>query len=206
MHLETTKKTCGTNTCEYIILHDTASDASAESNAKYLASNPAPASCHYVVGEDGRVWKIGEDTDILWHAGISSWNGKKDMNRYSIGIEIHANKAGDSFTSPQRAATKKLVQSLMQDHKIPPERVIRHKDIAPKRKTDVRDAFWRNEFKTFKDYQKSLTETTMNLHNETIMLLKDLWSKQNAEDKKKIGDLANKHRAAEKALGLHVTK
>jgi N-acetyl-anhydromuramyl-L-alanine amidase AmpD len=39
---------------------------------------------------------------------------------------------------------------------IPKENVLRHKDIRPKRKTDIADIFWNNKYKSWKDYQNSL--------------------------------------------------
>lgn len=201
----TTKKSRGTNTCEYIVLHDTASTATAAANAKYLATSIAPASAHYVVGYEGEVYKIGQDDQILWHAGESAWEGRTDMNRYSIGIEIHSD--GTTFTDPQRAAVKQLVRDLMQTHGIPANRVIRHKDIAPKRKSDVRDAFWQNEYATFADYQNSLTKSSiMNTLKETILLLKELHPLVPVEQRVKIEAQANDLRKVEESLGLEVTK
>jgi N-acetyl-anhydromuramyl-L-alanine amidase AmpD len=46
------------------------------------------ASCHFFVDENGKAYKFGEPTDILFHAGVSSWGLKKDLNRYALGIEI----------------------------------------------------------------------------------------------------------------------
>lgn len=43
---------------------------------------------HYCIDENGDKYKLGNDTDILWHAGESSWDGKTDLNKYSIGIEV----------------------------------------------------------------------------------------------------------------------
>jgi len=163
---ETIKKSKGTNTKEFIVLHHTGSKSSAENNAKYLALNPAQASCHYVVGSKGEIYKIGMDDDILWHCGESSWNGRTNLNRYSIGIEV--NSDGVDFTDEQRKSVKELIEELMREYDIPYTNVLRHKDIAPKRKTDIGDNFW-NEYKSWKSYQKSLKV------NDVEILAKMLW-------------------------------
>ena len=57
---------------KYIMLHHTASTASAIANAKFLANNPAPSSCNYVVGDTGYIWKIASDDQCTYHAGRGS--------------------------------------------------------------------------------------------------------------------------------------
>ena len=204
-HLETNKKSKGRNTKTYIVLHHTASTAPAEDVAKYLAYNSAQASAHYVVGEAGEVYKIGEDDDILWHAGVSKWDGRTNLNKYSIGIEI--NSDGNFFTDAQRVAVKELIQELMLKHKIPHTNVIRHKDVAPRRKWDVGDQFWAKEFKSFKDYQESLKLPSMNNLESIILTLKDLWHEQSkSSNKRKISQIANQIREIQKSIGIEVTK
>lgn len=46
-------------------------------------------------------------------------------------------------------------------HDISKECVIRHKDIAPGRKTDIADTFWNNDFKTYSDWINSLFTFTI---------------------------------------------
>ena len=85
--LFTSNKSKGINTCDYTVLHHTATAEGSIAGVLRTLTVGA-VSCHYVVDTNGDIYQIGEDTDILWHAGVSSWEGKEDMNRYSIGIEI----------------------------------------------------------------------------------------------------------------------
>lgn len=64
------------------------------------------------------------------------------MNRFSIGIEVIGPLPNVGFTQEQRFAVRRLCEHLMKVFNIPKERVIRHKDIAPGRKTDIADALW----------------------------------------------------------------
>ena len=155
--IKTNKSSKWTNTCEYIVLHHTASwNAVPWINvAKYLATNPAQVSVHYVVDRNGDIYKLAEDTAICWHAWVSSREWKTDLNKYSIWIEIVSDWV--AFTNEQRKSVKELVTYLMNTHSLWSEKVIRHKDIAPLRKIDVWDKFWNNEFITYKDYQASYT-------------------------------------------------
>ena len=66
----------------------------------------------------------------------------------------------------------------MERHGIGKRQVIRHKDISPGRKIDVKDSFWNGEYKTFAQYQDSLisNETSNTPPIETSMPIQDLYA------------------------------
>ena len=45
-------------------------------------------SAHYLVDEDGTVYRLVPEEQRAWHAGLSYWRGERDVNSRSIGIEI----------------------------------------------------------------------------------------------------------------------
>ena len=144
------------NTCEYILVHHTATGSG---TIKWVLDGLFRrldyASVQYTIDENGDIYKIGNDTDILWHAGKSSWDGKSDLNKYSIGIEVLGPLADGGFTDAQRESLKILILDLMKTHKIGIDWVIRHKDIAPKRKPDIADTLWNKSFSSWEEYKKS---------------------------------------------------
>jgi N-acetylmuramoyl-L-alanine amidase len=140
----------GTNTCEYIVLHHTWSVWSWNIPV-LLGETWSKVSCHFLVRQDGTTYKLGDPKWILWHCGTSQWDGKIHMNRYCLGIEVEWPK----FTSVQRTKVKELTQHLMAVYNVPKSKVIRHKDIAPWRKTDIDDSFFR--LTTFWLWRWSLT-------------------------------------------------
>lgn len=85
--LSTKNITPGKNTKEYIIVHHT---GTADGSIKGVLNTltVGAVSCHFVVDTNGDAYKIGSPDDILWHAGTSEWAGKKNINSYSLGIEI----------------------------------------------------------------------------------------------------------------------
>lgn len=152
-----TERSSGINSCEFIVLHHTGTqEGTIKWVLDWLYRRADYASCHFVIDEIGNAYKIGNPTDILWHAGESTWNWKKDLNKYSIGIEIIWPLKNGGFTDAQRHTALYLIQHLMAVYKIPKWNVIRHKDIAPKRKTDVADSFWNNKYKTYAEYVNTL--------------------------------------------------
>lgn len=149
--------TPGVNTCQYIILHHTGTkDGTIKGVLDGLYKRNDYASCHFVVDTNGDCYKIGDPKDILWHAGESSWGKLKDMNKYSVGIEVIGPLSDWGFTGEQKLAVRKLIQHLMAVLNIPFTNVLRHKDIAPKRKIDIADTFWKNEYISWGQYIGSL--------------------------------------------------
>lgn len=142
------------NSCEYIVIHHTWG-WSYEWNVNVL-SKWKSVSCHYVVWSEWRIAKIWNDTDILRHCWTSEREWRKDMNRYCIWIEVV--NIWYTFTDKQRESVRNLIISLKKKHNIPENRILRHKDIAPKRKVDIYDSFRNNKYKTFIEYQLSFKD------------------------------------------------
>ncbi|PCJ96708.1 MAG: hypothetical protein COA52_00440 [Hyphomicrobiales bacterium] len=86
-HVDTSKKSRGTNTKKFIVVHYTAG-TSYKSDVRVLSSAKAQVSCHLVVGPSGKITQVGDFDDVLWHAGKSKWRGLHGLNRHSIGIEV----------------------------------------------------------------------------------------------------------------------
>ena len=123
---------------ELVVLHHTAM-ATAEAALARLRDPAAEVSAHYLVAEDGRVWRLVDERARAWHAGAGSWRGQGDVNSRSIGIEL-ANPgplaAVPPFPEPQMAALEALLDGVMARWRIPAAGVIAHSDIAPGRKAD----------------------------------------------------------------------
>lgn len=175
IQLQTKNITPWINTCEYIVTHHTWTWEWTIKGVLNTLTKGA-VSCHYIIDTTGDVYKIGEDKDILWHAWVSEWKWKKDLNKYSIWIEI-VWPLPNWFTDKQRATHKTLIKELCKTHWIPKENCIRHKDIAPKRKTDIADSFWNWISKTWNDYINTLFITIM------ANRYKDIMNKELAESK-----------------------
>jgi N-acetylmuramoyl-L-alanine amidase len=129
-----------------IILHYTGMETGEAAEA-WLCNPESEVSSHYLVHEDGRIVQMVREIDRAWHAGASSWHGETDMNSRSVGIEIvnSGHFLGyEDFGDRQIEAVIDLCQGISLRHRVPPERVLAHSDIAPARKADPGEKFpWR---------------------------------------------------------------
>jgi N-acetylmuramoyl-L-alanine amidase len=102
-------------------------------------------SSHYLVRDDPpTIYRLVDETRAAWHAGVSSFRGYSLLNPASIGIEIVYVGQGNDPTSldwneyprAQIDAVVSLVKDIVARHKIPPQNVVGHGEIAPQRKID----------------------------------------------------------------------
>jgi N-acetylmuramoyl-L-alanine amidase len=125
-----------------VVLHHTAM-ATAEAALARLCDPAAEVSAHYLIAEDGRVWRLVDEDLRAWHAGAGGWGDAADVNSRSVGIEL-ANPGDAPHAAPQMAALEVLLADILRRRAIPPERVIGHGCMAPGRKGDPGRAFdWR---------------------------------------------------------------
>ncbi|MDP1883782.1 MAG: N-acetylmuramoyl-L-alanine amidase [Candidatus Moranbacteria bacterium] len=97
-------------------------------------------SAHYLIARDGVAYRLVEDRNIAYHAGVSQVpDGRTGVNGFSIGIEL-INTKKDEFTEAQYAALQKLIDRIKSEHKI--KYVLGHNQIAPGRKDDPWNFDW----------------------------------------------------------------
>ena len=128
---------------DMLVLHYTGM-ASAEAALDRLCDPAAQVSAHYLVEEDGTVWRLVAEERRAWHAGVSSWRGCSDVNDASIGIEL-VNPGHEfgyrPFPEAQIAALEPLCRGILARHPIPPRNIVGHSDVAPQRKDDPGELF-----------------------------------------------------------------
>ena len=95
-------------------------------------------SVHYLIMRNGRILNPVPENQVAYHAGLSSWrNFPEKINRHSIGIEIQSPTMGQgNYTAAQIKSLIKLARGIIRRHKIRPENIVGHADIAPYRKPD----------------------------------------------------------------------
>ncbi len=128
---------------DMLVLHYTGMQSGAAAIAR-LRDPAARVSSHYVVEEDGAVFRLVPESRRAWHAGISHWRGRSGLNDRSIGIEI-VNPGHEwgyrPFPALQMAAVCDLCLAILGRHPIAARDVVGHSDIAPDRKQDPGELF-----------------------------------------------------------------
>lgn len=137
---------------KYIIIHYTATT----DEVGLRALTQGNVSSHYLITskDEEPIYNLVPLEKRAWHAGISSFGGRTNLNDTSIGIEI-TNKGVTSYDETEKqygffipremyiefseGQIKKLahlLQGLISEYKIKPKDILGHSDIAPTRKID----------------------------------------------------------------------
>ncbi len=128
---------------DMLVIHYTGMQ-SAQAALERLCDPAAEVSAHYLIDEAGEVFPLVDEGNRAWHAGVSNWRGKSDVNSRSIGIEL-VNPGHEfgyrPFPAAQMAALADLAQGILKRWPIPARNVIGHSDVAPRRKQDPGELF-----------------------------------------------------------------
>ncbi|MGL6064370.1 MAG: N-acetylmuramoyl-L-alanine amidase [Fusobacteriaceae bacterium] len=139
----------------YIILHYTAIND--VKSLRVLTENNV--SSHYLVTLESKdpIFSLVHDNERAWHAGISSFGGRTNLNDTSLGIEIvnlgyNTNiKYGPTYGDPNNLRPREhyypytvgqiekvafLLTQLKKKYDILDKNILGHSDIAPDRKQD----------------------------------------------------------------------
>lgn len=131
----------------FLVLHYTAFD----DMQSLIALTKRDTSSHYLIPSNPAIHagkpvalQLVEEHKRAWHAGLSDWNGRSNINDTSVGIEIvnlgYTDEAHDRrwypYTAQQIDLIAKLSKDVIQRYGIAPENVVAHSDIAPLRKVD----------------------------------------------------------------------
>ena len=121
-----------------IVLHYTDTQDTQEA-LDYMMNPVREVSAHYVVEKDGQVIQMVKDEKRAWHAGKAYWRGERDINSYSIGVEIvnSGHTYGhEPFPEVQIEMVVRLCKRVMKKWGIEASGVLGHSDVAPGRKED----------------------------------------------------------------------
>ncbi len=113
-------------------------------SAHYLLPDPDDAGYRATGYDELRVFRLVAEDKRAWHAGVSHWDGRDNLNSRSIGIEIVnvARDDGGVFTFPAYAQEQvDVLIALLRDllgryPQIAPVDVLGHSDVAYWRKSD----------------------------------------------------------------------
>jgi N-acetyl-anhydromuramyl-L-alanine amidase AmpD len=122
----------------HIIVHHT-SGAYAGS-VSWCCDPASKVSYHCIIARNGKRTVLALPSQRTWHAGVSSWQGRKDANSFSVGLAWE----GDTYSTPlSKDALLSAVEYLLpilRENNIPLANILRHADVSPGRKNDCSPA------------------------------------------------------------------
>ena len=137
------RKKSSINSIKIIIIHYTGMQSERESIIR-LCNPKSKVSSHFLINQNGKVYRLVQDNQIAWHAGKSCWGNYKNLNKNSIGIEL-VNKGHQfgytHFRKKQLLSLIKICKILIKRYKIKKKNIVGHSDIAPLRKIDPGEKF-----------------------------------------------------------------
>lgn len=152
-------------TPEFIVVHNTANDASAANEVKYMISNNNQVSFHFAVDDKEIVQGLPLDRNA-WACGDGA-NGKG--NRKGIQIEICYSKSGGArFENAEKNAAKFIAQ-LLKERGWGVDKVKKHQDFSNKYCPHrTLDKGWASFVNMIKDYLNELNKPVQSTQSSSI--------------------------------------
>ena len=152
-------------TPEFIVVHNTANDASAQNEVKYMISNDNQVSFHFAVDDKEVVQGLPTDRNA-WHAGDG---GSGRGNRYGIAVEICYSKSGGvRFENAEKNAAKFIAQ-LLKERGWGVDKVKKHQDFSNKYCPHrTLDKGWASFVNMVKDYLNELNKPVQTTQPSSI--------------------------------------
>ena len=96
-----------------------------------LCAKATKVSADFEIARDGTIYKLNPQLSQwwTWQAGVSEWNGKRNINNISFGIE-QEHIPGQDWPAAQVKATAKVCAFLCDKFEIPREHIASHADVA----------------------------------------------------------------------------
>lgn len=114
-------------TAEFIVVHNTANDATAENEVAYMIRNKNQVSFHYAVDDQEVVQGVPINRNT-WHAG----DGNGEGNRKGISIEICYSKSGGTRFDQAEKNAAHFIANLLRERGWGIEKVKKHQDFRNK--------------------------------------------------------------------------
>lgn len=152
-------------TPEFIVVHNTANDASAANEVKYMISNNNQVSFHFAVDDKEVVQGLPLDRNA-WACGDGA-NGKG--NRKGIQIEIcYSKNGGVRFENAEKNAAKFIAQ-LLKERGWGVDKVKKHQDFSNKYCPHrTLDKGWASFVNMVKDYLNELNKPVQSTQSSSI--------------------------------------
>ena len=118
-----------------IVLHHTA--GSYAGSVAWCADPASRVSYHCIVSKDGKRTVLADPDERPWHAGVSSWRGRRDLNSWSVGAAFEGDTNTRQLGENEMASMADYVLPIMQRYGLTLADITDHRTVSPGRKDDL---------------------------------------------------------------------
>lgn len=133
-----------------IVLHHTA--GSYAGSVAWCLDPSSRVSYHAIVAKDGRRTVLADPDERTWHAGVSTFRGRKDLNSWSVGVAFEGDTNKRELNEVEMESMADYLLPIMIRYGLTLDDVTDHRTVSPGRKDDLAAS----QLKRFKDYLAEL--------------------------------------------------
>jgi N-acetyl-anhydromuramyl-L-alanine amidase AmpD len=119
-----------------IVLHH--SGGSYAGGVAWIKNPASRVSYHCLVAPDGKRTVFANPEQRTWHAGVSSYRGKRDLNSWSVGAAFSGDTYKEPLTDAAMASMAEYLEPLMRRYRLTLADVTDHRTVSPGRKDDLK--------------------------------------------------------------------
>jgi hypothetical protein len=153
------------NEIKNFVLHHTAYDnpITNEAEVKKQFMTPGQNSSHVVIEEDGSRTIYASPEQVSFHAGKSKWNGREDVNDFSIGVEFQGDTQKKPLTDQQVISFVEYYAPIAKKYNLNLKSIITHEQIrnayikkhANEKGLETKPDITYNQYKRILNYMKA---------------------------------------------------
>jgi len=118
-----------------IVLHHTC--GSYAGSVAWCADPASRVSYHAIIAKDGRRTVLADPDERAWHAGVSTWRGRRDLNSWSVGAAFEGNTNERQLGEDEMASMAEYLLPIMRQYGLTLADVTDHRTVSPGRKDDL---------------------------------------------------------------------
>ena len=118
-----------------IVLHHTA--GSYAGSVAWCADPASRVSYHCIVAKDGKRTVLADPDERAWHAGKSTWRGRRDLNSWSVGAAFEGDTYDRELGDAEMASMADYLLPIMRQYGLTLADVTDHRTVSPGRKDDL---------------------------------------------------------------------
>jgi predicted Zn-ribbon and HTH transcriptional regulator len=153
------------NEIKNFVLHHIAYDnpITNEAEVKKQFMTPGQNSSHVVIEEDGSRTIYASPEQVSFHAGKSKWNGREDVNDFSIGVEFQGDTQKKPLTDQQVISFVEYYAPIAKKYNLNLKSIITHEQIrnayikkhANEKGLETKPDITYNQYKRILNYMKA---------------------------------------------------